>query len=94
MDIYRNTYSPVSTIDRPKVDTGKRPQPSDEATASQSQRTNDRRRQPDRRRRQEAFAGPDRRKRRLRRSPKLLDPKTRDSAALEDRRGGLVDASA
>lgn len=94
MDIYRNTYQPVSTVDRPKIDTGKRPQPSDEATAPQSQRVADRRRQPDRRRRQETFAGSDRRRRKTRRSPLLLDPKTRDSAPLEDRRGRLVDASA
>lgn len=94
MDIYRNTYQPVSTMDRPKSDGANRPPPADEAKAPPRHKVTDRRQQPDRRRRQESFAGPDRRKRRTRRSPLLLDPKTRDSAPLEDRRGRLVDAKA
>ncbi|MDC0663778.1 hypothetical protein [Marinobacter sp. SS21] len=94
MDIYRNTYQPVSTVDRPRVDTGKRPPPADGASAPPPDRVTDRRLQPDRRRRQDPFEGPDRRKRKSRRRPVLLDPKTGESAPLEDRRGRLVDASA
>jgi hypothetical protein len=41
-----------------------------------------------------AFDGPERRKRRFRRSPLLLNPKTGQSASLEDRRGRLVSTSA
>jgi len=94
LDIYRNTYQPVNTLDRPRVDTGKRSPPADGASAPPRDRVADRRMQPDRRRRQESFEGPDRRKRKSRRRPVLLDPKTRESAPLEDRRGRLVDANA
>ncbi|MDX1456051.1 MAG: hypothetical protein R3276_00605 [Marinobacter sp.] len=94
MDIYRNTYQPVNTLDRPRVNTGKRPPATDAASAPPKERESDRRMQPDRRRRQEPFDGPDRRKRKSRRRPLLLDSRTRESTQLEDRRGRLVDASA
>lgn len=94
MDIYRNTYQPVSTLDRPKSEGNHRPPPAEEAKAAPNQTATDRRRQPDRRRSQEPFDGPDRRKRKTRRRPLLLDPKTAESAPLEDRRGRLLDAKA
>ncbi len=94
MDIYRNTYQPVAALDRPRREGDNRTPPSDEAKAPPSQANTDRRRQPDRRRRQEPFDGPDRRQRKTRRRPLLLDPKTAESAPLEDRRGRLLDAKA
>ncbi|MDX1754635.1 MAG: hypothetical protein R3175_01080 [Marinobacter sp.] len=94
MDIYRNTYHPTNNVDRPRVNTGKRPAPADAASAPPTEGVTDRRVRPDRRRRQEPFEGPDRRKRKCRRRPLLLDPKTKESTQLEDRRGRMVDASA
>ncbi|MCG8516575.1 hypothetical protein [Marinobacter sp. CA1] len=94
MDIYRNAYPKLGAVDRPRVDTGRRPAAADGSPAPEGQRIADRRLQPDRRRRQESFDGPDRRRRNSRRRPNLLDPKTRQAAALEDRRGRLVDAQA
>lgn len=53
----------------------------------------ERRRRPDRRKRQLAFSGPDRRKRKDRRQPKLLHARTGRPDRLDDLRGSFVDAS-
>lgn len=53
---------------------------------------NERRRRPDRRRRQEPIEGVDRRRIRDRRQPLLLDPRTRGPKALVSRKGQMIDA--
>ncbi len=54
----------------------------------------DRRKQPDRRQRQLPFEGPDRRRKKSRRQPRLLHARTRKPTELEDRRGRNISTSA
>lgn len=90
MDIYRNQFQPLTVLEslrkRKPITTPESQQPA----PSPDQPLGDRRVQPDRRRAQMTFEGPDRRKRRSRRSPRLLNPKTGQAAPTEDRRGRLV----
>ena len=53
----------------------------------------DRRRRPDRRHKQAALSGPDRRKRRDRRRPEMLHPRTRQPEMLSERKGNNINAS-
>lgn len=94
MDIYRTQQQPLTALERPKPGSTQRTPEIDEPAAPPHGRVTDRRVQPDRRRRQEAFDGPDRRKRKSRRSPLLLHPRTAESAPVEDRRGRLVSTKA
>ncbi len=94
MDIYRNQSQPLTVLEslrKRKPFTAPQPQ---QATPSPEKPQGDRRVQPDRRREQVAFEGPDRRKKRSRRSPRLLNPKTGQEAPAEDRRGRLVSTQA
>jgi hypothetical protein len=94
MDIYRNQHHPLTALEQTPGKPLRRTPEVEESTAAPRKRPMDRRMQPDRRRRQMEFDGPDRRRRRFRRSPLLLNPKTGQSANLEDRRGRLVSTSA
>lgn len=94
MDIYRNQSQPLTVLEslrKRKPFTAPEPQ---QPVPSPEKPQGDRRVQPDRRRAQVAFEGPDRRKKRSRRSPRLLDPKTGQEAPAEDRRGRLVSTQA
>ncbi|MDK8464897.1 hypothetical protein [Marinobacter sp. SS13-12] len=94
MDIYRNQSQPLTVLEslrKRKPFTLPEPQ---QPTPSPEKPQGDRRVQPDRRRAQVAFEGPDRRKKRSRRSPRLLNPKTGQEAPAEDRRGRLVSTRA
>lgn len=93
MDISK-TPPPLSSLDTSKQAAGYRVPVTGQTRPAPRETTQDRRRQPDRRRRQEAFAGPDRRRRNTRRRPLLLNPRTRQEAPLEDRRGRLIETSA
>lgn len=93
MDISK-TPPPLSSLDTSKQTAGYRVPVADQTRPAPREAAQDRRRQPDRRRRQEAFAGPDRRRRNSRRRPLLLNPRTRQEAQLEDRRGRLIETSA
>ncbi|WP_166255205.1 hypothetical protein [Marinobacter salicampi] len=89
MDIVRTTPVPLTEMDPRHSDSQRTPRV-DTVKAPPRERLRERRRQPDRRRKQMAFDGEDRRKRRSRRSPILLDHRTAKPAALEDRRGSLI----
>ncbi|KPP97924.1 hypothetical protein [Marinobacter sp. HL-58] len=94
MDIYRNQSQPLTVLESlRKRQPFTAPQTS-QAASTPEKPAGDRRAQPDRRRVQVAFEGPDRRKKRSRRSPRLLNPKTGQEAPSEDRRGRLVSTRA
>lgn len=92
MDIFRNLTS-LNALDRPRVRLRQRIPDTDALETAPKQRVTERRRQADRRQRHQAFDGPDRRKRRFRRSPVLLDRNAR-SAPLDDRRGSTISTRA
>lgn len=100
MDIYRNQSQPLTVLEslrkRRSLSAPARPAtPDPERTLPSLENPRvDRRVQPDRRRAQVAFTGPDRRKKRSRRSPRLLNPKTAQAAPTEDRRGRLLSTQA
>ncbi|MEX0605135.1 MAG: hypothetical protein WD623_15855 [Marinobacter sp.] len=94
MDIFRTHTVPLTSLDKPKSGNNQRTPDAKSIQPPPRKRDSDRRFQPDRRRRQEAFDGADRRKRRTRRSPGLLHPRTAEAAPLEDRRGRLVSTKA
>lgn len=94
MDILKTLSHPLSTLDRKPSGTQARTPVIDDTRPAPAEPIRDRRYQPDRRRRQEAYAGPERRKRNSRRRPLLLHPKTRQAAPLEDRRGRLLETKA
>lgn len=94
MDIYRNQSQPLTVLESLRK---RKPLPAPQlqrAAPAPEEPQGDRRVQPDRRRMQVAFEGPDRRKRRSRRSPRLLNPRTGEAVPAEDRRGGLVSTRA
>ena len=94
MDIYRNQSQPLTVLESlRKRKPFTLPEPQQPTSAPEKPQV-DRRVQPDRRRAQVPFAGPDRRRKRSRRSPRLLDPKTGQEAPAEDRRGRLVSTRA
>ena len=90
MDIYRNQPHGLTVLQTIRKQGTQRTPAAEESAAPPRRPMNDRRMQPDRRRAQQEFAGPDRRKRGSRRSPGLLHPRTRKPAPTEDRRGRLV----
>lgn len=93
MDIFRNLTTPLTALDRPRVRLRDRTPDANALETELPQRVQERRRQADRRQRQKAFNGPDRRQRRFRRSPVLLDRSAR-STTLEDRRGANISTRA
>ncbi|WP_162628866.1 hypothetical protein [Marinobacter bohaiensis] len=94
MEIHRNSPYGLSTLDRVKRTNQQRTEASHETPTVPLKKPADRRTQPDRRRQQEAFDGPERRRRRSgRRSPSLLDARTRQPVNPEDRRGARLDTS-
>ncbi len=92
MDIFRNLTT-LTTLDRPRVRLRNRTPDTDTLEKDLHQQVHERRRQADRRQRNQPFKGPDRRQRRFRRSPALLDRKAR-ATALEDRRGTHISTRA
>ncbi|MFN2361197.1 MAG: hypothetical protein ABR522_09000 [Marinobacter sp.] len=94
MDIYRNQSQPLTVLESLRKRQPFTAPQTRQATSTPEKPTGDRRVQPDRRRAQAAFEGPDRRKKRSRRSPRLLNPKTGQAAPTEDRRGRLVSTQA
>lgn len=66
----------------------------EEVRPVQTEAVRDRRVQPDRRLRQLPFEGPDRRRKKSRRQPRLLHARTRKPTELEDRRGRNISTSA
>lgn len=94
MDILKTLTHSLSALDRPAKKPAKEVVRVDETRPAPAEPVRDRRLQPDRRRRQEPFSGPDRRKRGSRRRAKLLDPRTRAETSLEDRRGRNIRTSA
>ncbi|WP_152206362.1 hypothetical protein [Marinobacter changyiensis] len=94
MDIFRTHTVPLTSLDKPKSGNTQRTPVAEGIKALPREHDSDRRYQPDRRRRQEEFDGADRRKRRTRRSPSLLHPRTGEATPLEDRRGRLVSTRA
>ncbi len=94
MDIYRNQPHGLAVLEAIRKQ-GTQQTPAAEASSVAPRKTlNDRRLQPDRRRAQTEFHGPDRRRKRSRRSPRLLHPHTRQPAPIEDRRGRMVSTRA
>lgn len=93
MDIFRNLTTPLTAQDRPRVRLRNRTPNADAPEPDLRQRVQERRRQADRRQRNQPFNGPDRRQRRFRRSPVLLDRNAR-AADLEDRRGTTISTRA
>lgn len=94
MDIYRNQPLGITVLETIRKHGTQRTPAPEESSAPPRKPLNDRRLQPDRRRSQVKFEGPDRRKRHSRRSPRLLHPRTRKPAPTEDRRGRLVSTQA
>ncbi|WP_372971038.1 hypothetical protein [Marinobacter sp.] len=94
MDIYRNQSQPLTVLESLRKRKPVPPPQLQPATPPPEEQQGDRRVQPDRRRTQVAFEGPDRRKKRSRRSPRLLNPRTGEAAPTEDRRGRLVSTRA
>ncbi len=94
MDIYRHQPAGLAALQTIRKPGTQRTPAAEESVAPPRRPLRDRRMQPDRRRAQVAFDGPDRRKRHSRRSPRLLHPKTRMPAPAEDRRGQLVSTRA
>ncbi|SFR76615.1 hypothetical protein SAMN05216203_2884 [Marinobacter daqiaonensis] len=94
MDILKTLTHPLSATDRPAKTPPRLVAKVDDSRPATTQPAEDRRFQPDRRRRQEPFEGPDRRRRNSRRRPLLLHPKTREATSLEDRRGRHISTSA
>lgn len=94
MDIYRNQPHGLTVLEAVRKQGSQRTPAAEESSAPPRKALSDRRLQPDRRRGQTEFQGPDRRKKRSRRSPGLLHPRTRQPTPIEDRRGRLVSTRA
>lgn len=94
MDIYRNQPHGLTVLETIRKQGAQRTPAAEESSAPPRKPLNDRRLQPDRRRAQAEFQGPDRRRRRSRRSPGLLHPRTHKAAPTEDRRGRMVSTRA
>lgn len=94
MEILRSSPYGLSTLDRKKTASPQRTPGSPEVQATPTKRVMDRRTRPDRRRRQVAFKGEDRRKRSSRRRPTLLHHRNAQPIPAEDRRGERLDTSA
>ncbi|MDI9245994.1 hypothetical protein [Marinobacter sp. CHS3-4] len=94
MDIYRNQPHGISVLESIRKQGTQRTPAAEESSAPPRRPLNDRRLQPDRRRAQRDFQGPDRRRNRSRRSTGLLHPRTRKPAPIEDRRGQILTTQA
>lgn len=94
MDIYRNQPHGLSVLQAIRKQGTQRTPAAEGSSAPPRKPLNDRRLQPDRRRNQTEFQGPDRRRKRSRRSPGLLHPHTRQGTSVEDRRGRMVSTRA
>ncbi len=94
MDILKTLTHSLAAVDQPASLSGKQVVKVDNARPTAAEPIADRRYQPDRRRRQAPFEGPDRRRRGSRRRPLLLHPKTREATSLEDRRGRNISTQA
>lgn len=92
MEITRNTPTPP-TPPVAESQRGKRIGNASEAPAADNSIVRERRRRPDRREKQASLTQPDRRKRRDRRKPEILDPTTGQPETLTERRGINIDAS-
>lgn len=95
MEILKTLTHSLTALDRPSKTTAQKEVVRvDDTRPAAAEPVRDRRMQPDRRRRQEAFKGPDRRRKSSRRRPMLLHPRTGEETSLEDRRGRNVRTSA
>lgn len=94
MDILKTLTHSLSALDRAKKTPAREVVRVEPTRQTPAEPVTDRRVQPDRRRRQLPFEGPDRRRKGSRRRPKLLNPRTRQPAELEDRRGRNISTSA
>lgn len=94
MEILKTLTHSLSALDRPARTPAKEVVRVDDTRPASAEPVTDRRRQPDRRRRQEPFKGPDRRKKSSRRRAMLLHPRTGKETSLEDRRGRNIRTSA
>jgi hypothetical protein len=94
MDIYRNQPHGLTVLQAIQKRGTQRPPAAEESAAPPRKPLNDRRLQPDRRRAQIDFKGPDRRRKRSRRSPRILHHPTRQATPTEDRRGRMVSTRA
>lgn len=94
MDIYRNQPHGLAALEAIRKQGTQRTPAAEESSVAPRKTLNDRRLQPDRRRAQTGFRGPDRRRKRSRRSPRLLHPNTRQATPIEDRRGRMVSTRA
>ena len=94
MEIYRNQHQGLAILETIRRQGTQRTPPAEESSAPPPKPLNDRRIQPDRRRVQADFKGPDRRRRHSRRSPGLLHPQSRKPTSIEDRRGRMLSTQA
>lgn len=94
VEILKTLTHSLSALDRPKRAPSREVARVEDTRQAPAEPVVDRRLQPDRRRRQMPFQGPDRRRQSSRRRPMLLHPRTRKAANLEDRRGRNVSTSA
>lgn len=94
MEILKTFAHSLTALDRPARTTAREVVRVDDTRPAPAEPVRDRRVQPDRRRRQEAFKGPDRRRKGGRRRPMLLHPRTGKETSLEDRRGRNLRTSA
>lgn len=94
MELLKTLAHSLSALDRPKKMPTKAVARVEDSRPAATEPAVDRRMQPDRRRRQLPFKGPDRRRQSTRRRPALLHPRTRKATTLEDRRGRNVSTSA
>ncbi|GGY70413.1 hypothetical protein [Marinobacter zhanjiangensis] len=94
MDILKTLTHSLSALDRPARTPAKEVVRVDDTRPAPAEPVRDRRMQPDRRRRQQPFKGPDRRRKSSRRRALLLHPRTGKETSLEDRRGRNIRTSA
>lgn len=94
MEIFKTLTHSLTALDRPKQVPSAEVVRVEDNQPTATEPVRDRRVQPDRRRRQQAFKGQDRRRKGGRRRPLLLHPRTRQETSLEDRRGRNISTSA
>ena len=94
MDFLKTLTHSLSALDQPARSPSRQVMRVENIPAPPAEPVADRRVQPDRRRRQQAFKGPDRRRKCSRRRAMLLHPRTGEEISLEDRRGRNIRTSA
>lgn len=94
MDILKTLTHSLSALEQPRKVLAKEVVRVEDARPTPEEPVTDRRVQPDRRRRQLPFKGQERRRKGSRRRPLLLNPRTRQPAELEDRRGRNISTNA